>query len=86
MANVIECDSCGTRIGDEPGELPLGMTGNCEGSYGIPAGPFNWCRGCTGIACKAVYAARPSDAQAEADKIRDMMAEAKEHPGRVITR
>ena len=87
MANIIECDHCGARIGSGPGEIPVGMEGSSpEGSYGLPAGVFHWCRGCAGIACKALYAARPEDSQAEADKIRGMMAEAMEHPGKIITR
>lgn len=87
MSFITECNGCGTRIGNSPGEQPPGIEGQAHGgNYGLPPGAFHWCLGCAGIACKAVYAARPADAQSEADKIRDMMAEAQEHPGRIITR
>jgi hypothetical protein len=86
MANITECDGCGTRIGSGPGERAPGIEGNSRGRTGVVSGVFHWCQGCAQIACKAVHEARPEDAQAEAAKIQDMMAEAMEHPGRVITR
>jgi hypothetical protein len=86
MANITECDGCGTRIGFGPGERPPCISGQTEGTYGLAPGPFHWCIGCGGIAAKAVYEARPEDSQSETDKIAGMMAEAQEHPGRVIRR
>lgn len=86
MANITECDSCHSRIGNGPGELPPGMEGHTAGAYGLPPGPFHWCQGCAAIASKAVYAIKASDAQDEVSRIRDMIAEAQEHPGRIVTR
>jgi len=85
MANITECDSCHVRIGDGPDQRPLGMEGRTTGNYGLPPGDFHWCRGCAAVACKAVYTVRPADAQAEEDRIRAAMAEAQDHPGRVVT-
>jgi hypothetical protein len=86
MASITECDGCHIRIGDGGDERPLGMEGRTTGNYGLPPGVFHWCRGCAAIACKAVYASRPADAQSEEDLICEAMTEAQEHPGRIITR
>lgn len=85
MANIIECDGCGIRIGDAGGQRPLGMSGYTTGAYGLPAGDFHWCRGCAAIASKAVYASRPTDAATEEECIRTGLAEAMKHPGRTVT-
>lgn len=34
MANITECDGCGTRISDRPGETPPGMEGNRADDFG----------------------------------------------------
>jgi hypothetical protein len=84
MANIIECDGCGARIS---AGHPLGMSGRVEPA--MPGGPgqdgnFWWCETCAAIACAAVRGARrvPSDEE----RIREAMAGAEDHPGRIITR
>ena len=86
MTFITTCDGCGIRIGDGQDQRPPGMEGHTAGTYGLPEGTFHWCRGCAGIASKAVYAARPADVSAEETLIREAMTEARENPGKIITR
>lgn len=58
MSEAIRCDGCGVIMAPETHDHAItGERTNMLAGGGLPAGRFDWCTGCAGVAFKAVASA-----------------------------
>ena len=78
MVNIIECDGCGARMGEE---MPyLGISGHSKDE------DFQWCGECAEAAREVIAQRTGAQIPEVESRIREAMTEAQEHPGRIVTR